>query len=59
MFNRSFVQDGHFSAEHLKMKNAEDDVHITDGTGMMTQDLPYREHLRIAHEVKDVSLKKS
>ena len=48
--------DGHFSAEHLKMRNPEDDVSLTDGAGFMTQDWPYREHLKIAHEAKDVGL---
>lgn len=47
--------DGHFSAEHLKMRNPEDDVWLTDGDGFMMQDGPYKSHLRIAHEAKDVS----
>lgn len=48
--------DGHFSAEHLKMRNPEDDVNLTDGAGFMTQDAPYKEHLRVAREAKDVRM---
>ena len=47
--------DGHFSAEHLKMRNPGDDVALTDGSGFMTQNGPYQRHLTIAREVRDVS----
>lgn len=36
------------------MKGDQDDVHLTDGTGMMTQDQPYKDHLRLANESKEV-----
>ncbi len=52
---RSFVQDGHFLAKHLRMKSPWDDVALSDGSGFMTQDGPYKAHLAQAKEVKDVS----
>ena len=57
LLNRTYVMDGHFSAEHLKMRNPWDDVILTDGSGFMVQNEPYQQHLKIAREVKDVSLR--
>lgn len=36
------------------MKRPEDDVHLTDGTGFMTEDARYQEHLKVAIEIKEV-----
>jgi hypothetical protein len=53
-FTRGYVFDGNFSAEQLKMKRPEDDVHLTDGTGFLTEDARYQEHLKAAIEIKEV-----
>ena len=53
-YSRGYVFDGNFSAEQLKMKRPEDDVHLTDGDGFMVQEGPYREHLKVAIEIKEV-----
>ena len=46
--------DGNFSAEHMKMRNPEDDVELTDGHGFMVGDKRYKEHLKNAVEDKEV-----
>lgn len=51
---RGYVQDGFFSAEHLKMRNPADDVFLSDGTGYMVADGPYKRHLALAHEQMEV-----
>jgi hypothetical protein len=48
------VFDGNFSAEQLKMKRPEDDVHLTDGTGFLTEESRYQKHLNVAIEIKEV-----
>lgn len=53
-FTRGYVFDGNFSAEQLRMKRPEDDVHLTDGTGFLTEDARYQEHLKVAIEIKEV-----
>ncbi|KAH7903812.1 hypothetical protein BJ138DRAFT_1020037, partial [Hygrophoropsis aurantiaca] len=49
------VTDGNFSAQHMKMKNPEDDVSLTDGEGYMTTEGPYAEHISTAVESKQKS----
>ncbi|KAH9840335.1 uncharacterized protein C8Q71DRAFT_722022 [Rhodofomes roseus] len=44
-FMQTFVMDGNFSAEHLKMRCPADDVAIGDGHGFMVTDAPYKNHL--------------
>lgn len=51
---RSLVVDGNFKADHIKLKRAADDVWLTDGEGMMTARAPYKAHLAIAIETKEV-----
>ena len=51
---RSFVVDGNFTADHIKLKRATDDVWLTDGEGMMTAWDPYKAHLAVAIETKEV-----
>lgn len=46
--------DGNFSAEQLKMKHPEDDVHLTNGDGFMVAEGRYKEHLKVAKEIKEV-----
>jgi hypothetical protein len=51
---RSFVMDGNFKAEHMNMKNAGDDVSLSEGTGFMVKDKEYKEHIRVSKETKEV-----
>jgi hypothetical protein len=53
-FTRGFVFDGSFSAEQLKMRRPKDDVHLTNGTGFLTQEERYQNHLKVAIEIKEV-----
>ncbi|KAF9218810.1 hypothetical protein BS17DRAFT_637605, partial [Gyrodon lividus] len=48
-YNRSFVMDGNFSAEHMKMK-ADMDFDLTQGSGYFTTVPRYKEHLQIAND---------
>ena len=43
-----FVIDGNFTAVHLRQKNPENDVFLSDGTGYMTGRKRYLNHLRAA-----------
>jgi hypothetical protein len=52
---RGYVLDGNFSAEHLRMKNPEDEVILTDGTAFFVKELEYKNHLKLALESKQVS----
>jgi hypothetical protein len=49
------MMDGNFQAEHMKMKNPENDVPLTDGTGFMVSQIPYESHLKAAVERQQVS----
>jgi hypothetical protein len=42
--------DGNFSAEHMTMRNAEDDVALTDGAAFMVGTKEYKAHLAVASE---------
>jgi len=53
-FSRGFNLDGNFKAEHSKMRNPDDEVIITDGTGFFVKEAPYKEHLQLAEESKQV-----
>lgn len=48
------MADGNFTANHLRQKNVDDDVFLTNGEGFMTAVEPYECHLRDAatHEKK-------
>ncbi|KIJ10833.1 hypothetical protein PAXINDRAFT_16227 [Paxillus involutus ATCC 200175] len=48
-YSRSFVMDGNFSAEHMKLKN-DDDFDLTGGSGYFTASLRYQAHLQIADD---------
>jgi hypothetical protein len=52
---RGFMMDGNFQAEHMRMKNPENDVPLSDGTGFMVSKEPYRLHLKSAVERRQVS----
>jgi hypothetical protein len=47
--------DGNFQAEHMKMRNPENDVPLSEGAGFMVSRLPYESHLRSAFERQQVS----
>ena len=49
-----FVIDGNFTAMHLRQKHPENDVWLADGTGYMSQQAPYQEHLKVARDRKEV-----
>ena len=46
--------DGNFQAEHMKMRNPENDVPLSDGTGFMVSRMPYEAHLKSAVESRQV-----
>jgi hypothetical protein len=52
---RGFMMDGNFQAEHMKMRNPENDVPLSDGTGFMVSRKPYELHLKSAVERRQVS----
>jgi hypothetical protein len=54
---QTYVMDGNFHAEHIKMRHPENDVVIQDGKGYMVAEVPYKTHLNVAIEEKDVSVK--
>ena len=47
--------DGNFQVEHMRMKNSENDVPLSDGTGFMVSKEPYKLHLKSAVERRQVS----
>ena len=47
--------DGNFQAEHMRMRNPENDVPLSDGTGFMVSKKPYELHLKSAVERRQVS----
>jgi hypothetical protein len=53
---RSFVADGNFKPDHLKQKNDESDVRLTDGEAFMTNETRYQMHLGKAVEIKSVGI---
>jgi hypothetical protein len=42
--------DSNFQAEHMKMRNPENDVPLSEGTGFMVSQIPYELHLQSAVE---------
>ena len=46
--------DGNFQAEHMKMRNPENDVSLSEGTGFMVSRIPYELHLQLASERQQV-----
>ena len=47
--------DGNFQVEHMRMRNPENDVLLSDGTGFMVSKEPYKLHLKSAVERWQVS----
>ena len=54
LFMRGFMMDGNFQVEHMRMKNPENDVPLSNGTGFMVSKEPYRLHLKLAVERRQV-----
>ncbi|KAF8274718.1 hypothetical protein EI94DRAFT_1768561 [Lactarius quietus] len=50
LFMQGFMMDGNFQAEHMKMRNPENDVPLSEGTGFMVSRKPYELHLQSALE---------
>ncbi|KAF8264986.1 hypothetical protein EI94DRAFT_1590553 [Lactarius quietus] len=48
LFMRGFMMDGNFQAKHMRMRNPENDVPLSDGTGFMVSQMPYELHLKSA-----------
>ena len=46
--------DGNFQAEHMRMRNPENDVALSDGTGFMVNKSLYESHLKSAVERRQV-----
>ena len=48
--------DGNFSAEHMKMKRAEDDVWLSNGEAYMVENVKYSEHLKTSLDGREVRI---
>lgn len=48
------MADGNFKADHLKQKNDNSDIWLTNGEGFMTNTDRYAIHLQTAKETKSV-----
>ena len=59
LYTRSIVIDGNFSAEHLKMKQPEEDVALSPGGRYLVEPERYESHLSTGKEFKQVSILKS
>ncbi len=51
---RSVMFDGYFGAQHLPMKNPEDDVSLADGHAFTVRNTEYKRHLGTAVETTEV-----
>ncbi|KAN0137653.1 hypothetical protein V8E53_004704 [Lactarius tabidus] len=47
-----------FQADHMKMKNPENDVPVSEGTEFMVSRIPYKLHLQLASERWQLTLEK-
>jgi len=56
LFMQGFMMDGNFQAKHMRMRNPENDVPLSDGAGFMVSKKPYESHLKSAVERWQVSL---
>ena len=48
--------DGNFQAEHMRMKNPENDIPLSDGAGFMVSKKLYKSHLKLAVKRQQVAL---
>ena len=49
--------DGNFQAEHMRMRNPENNVPLSDGAGFMVSKKPYELHLKLAVKRQQVSFR--
>jgi len=54
IYQRSLVIDGNFKLDNLKMRQAEDDVRLSDGEAFMVTSGPYHEHINAGTDLKEV-----
>lgn len=55
LYRPSYVTDGNFELNHLKMRRPDDDVALRDGAGHMVTSGLYSQHLNTAQEPKQRS----
>ena len=55
VYQRSFVADGNFKADHVRQKNPAGDIWLSEGSGMMSKRTDHEEFLRTAVERSTVS----
>jgi hypothetical protein len=55
VYQRSFVADGNFKADHVRQKNTENDVWLSEGGGMSSKRDKYQEFLKSAIDRVTVS----
>jgi len=48
--------DGNYKADHMKMKNPQDDVWIADGEGYFASDEVYKQHILMTKDHEEVKL---
>ena len=54
LFMRGFMMDGNFQAEHMRMRDPQNDVPLSYGSGFMVRKEPYESHLKSAVERRQV-----
>jgi hypothetical protein len=59
VYRRVVTADGNFKADHVRNKSAADDIWLSDGLGMTTQNAAYEAFLQTAFERSTVSLNQS
>jgi hypothetical protein len=52
---KRLVVDGNFTAQHMNMREPEQDIFLSDGSGYMVTDSEYQAHLASATESKEAS----
>jgi len=55
LFMQGFMIDGNFQAEHMRMRNPESDVPLSDGTRFMVSKKQYKSHLNSAVKRQQVN----
>ncbi|KAI6009701.1 hypothetical protein EDC04DRAFT_2871369 [Pisolithus marmoratus] len=45
-YDRQYIINGNFTAQHMKMNKPEMDVSLSDGKGYMVSEIPYQSHLQ-------------
>ncbi|KAI6027080.1 hypothetical protein EDC04DRAFT_2869194 [Pisolithus marmoratus] len=53
-YDRQYVIDGNFTAQHMKMNKPEMDVSLSDGKGYMVSEIPYHSHLQQSLDNREV-----